>query len=278
MRISKIIFFAILSSLVLSTSLHAQLDGSIINELAEEESIRWQQFLDLSDFRTKKFKSLWIDHEKRKSELLDQSSNISSKLLNEKNEFNKELANLFSANELKIYQYITEADIADDKAHLMSLFQAIKADTSFVNEFYDFQYDQILPRLMSMRLELEEEISMVDKVQLNTIRDSIYNVYDQCLVTCLANQDGGHDDMQFEDLNSLLIVEINKDLEDPTSELSHLLKLTKKYESEIHDIKFKYKDEFKFWNKRIDQIKKKHLVSNYAESLKDLKNEMTLPP
>ena len=32
MRISKIIFFAIISSLMLSTSLHAQLDGSIIND------------------------------------------------------------------------------------------------------------------------------------------------------------------------------------------------------------------------------------------------------
>ena len=117
-------------------------------------------------------------------------------------------------------------DLEDDKAYLSTLFQAIKSDTVFINEFLDFQYNRVLPMLMNMRTELEYQLSSRDKNHLGAIRDSIFTIYDKCLVTCLAGHEGGHDknhSVKFESIDDVLLLEVNKNLENDNSEISELV-------------------------------------------------------
>ena len=163
----RIILLTILTTICLSSALSAQLDDKIIKELAELEGAKWQQYLHLSDYRKEKFEKLWISYERKKSQLIESTPNITPRLAKERKEFQQKLSRLFTSNELMVYNLISKMDLEDDKEFLMTIFQSIKSDTLFINDYLEFQFNQVLPRLMVMRAELEEEISTEDKIQLS---------------------------------------------------------------------------------------------------------------
>lgn len=201
--------------------------------------------------------------------MLRTSSDISRQLQTENQTFIAELSEFVTPNELMIYKMIENFKLEDDREYLEELVSALSNDSLFIDAYADFQYNEVLPVLITIRMELEEVISTEDKAEITTIREEIVGLYDNCLITCLANR---HDNTEtLENLEELIIVALNKDLNNSQSGLSKLLRLTRKYEDEIHSIYIKYEPRFKHWTKKEKEIKDKYILESYNKSLADLK-------
>ena len=247
----------------------AQLSDDTIEELAAKHADRWAIYLNLSSFRKSKLKETWKKHERRKSILLRTSSNIGAQLQEENQNFLKELSLFITPNELKTYKMIENLKLEDDREYLESLVSALSVDSIFINAYADFQYNERLPFLISIRMELEESISATDKMTIKSIREEILKLYEHCLVTCLANDDRHPETL--DGLDELIIVALNKDLSDDQSGLSKLIKLTRKYEDDIHDVYIKYDHKFDSWSKKENELRENYILDAYNQSLNNLK-------
>ena len=256
----RILLLLLTLSFVLSTPVTAQLSDETIDGLAESHADRWATYLNLSKLRKAKLKEAWKKHEKRKSVLLRTSSDISRQLQTENQTFIAELSEFVTPNELMIYKMIENFKLEDDREYLEELVSALSNDSLFIDAYADFQYNEVLPVLITIRMELEEVISTEDKAEITSIREEIVGLYDNCLITCLANR---HENTEtLENLEELIIVALNKDLNNSQSGLSKLLRLTRKYEDEIHSIYIKYEPRFKHWTKKEKEIKDKYILES----------------
>ena len=153
---------------------------------------------------------------------------IRDRLQTENQTFIAELSEFVTPNELMIYKMIENFKLEDDREYLEELVSALSNDSLFIDAYADFQYNEVLPVLITIRMELEEVISTEDKAEITSIREEIVGLYDNCLITCLANR---HENTEtLENLEELIIVALNKDLNNSQSGLSKLLRLTRKYE------------------------------------------------
>ena len=75
----------------------------------------------------------------------------------------------------------------------------------------------------------------------------------------------------YEDFDELIIVALNKDLNNKNSELAQLINLTRKYEDDIHNVFIKHSDKLEYLDKRVKKLNENYILSAYNESLNDLK-------
>ena len=167
-----------------------------------------------------------------------------------------------------IYQTIESLKLEDDKAYLETLVSALSTDSLFIGAYIDFQYNEVLPSLISIRMELDDMISTADKSSLQAIRKEVFQLYDDCLVTCIANKH--HNTEILEELDELMIVALNKDLSDSESGLNKLIELTRKYEDDIHEVYIKHDKKFKDWDRKENEIKSQYILGDHSRSLNDL--------
>ena len=71
----------------IALTLSGQLSPAAIDDLATRHVEKWSQYLNLTTYRKAKLKEVWIDHEKRKSEILRSSDDIQGKLKEENMSF-----------------------------------------------------------------------------------------------------------------------------------------------------------------------------------------------
>ena len=267
--ISRGIVFLLILFFVLPSCLSAQLSRDVVESLATSHVDRWSLYLNLSLYRKEKLKEVWIDHEQKKSEILRNSSDIKGSLQKENQSFRSSLKNIFTPNELSLYESFERLRMDDDRQYLANLVEAISSDSLFISAYTDLQYNKIFPFKMTVRMELEEAISESDKQMLKLIRKEVFEHYDKCLLSCLVRD---HDRSNlFENFDELIIVALNKDLSDDQSGLSKLIKLTRKYEDSIHDVYIKHRDIFDSLEKENREIKELYILDNYNEGLLNLR-------
>lgn len=265
-RILLILWVIIFS---LPTTVSAQLSNEIVEELATKHVDKWSLILGLSKSRESQFKNIWIKHEKKRSLILRKTTNIREELQEAERAFISDLSKILTPNELEVYEEVEHFRLQDDREYLKSLLGVISSDTLFVEAYGDLQYKEILPSIISFRLELEQHITTADKASLDSLRVNILNMYDKCLITCLANDHSEHH--RFEKFDELMIVEINKDLNNNNSELQKLVALTRKYEEEIHNIFIKHQQKFSYWSKRKKELEAEYILPAYNRSIAELK-------
>ena len=76
--------------------------------------------------------------------------------------------------------------------------------------------------------------------------------------------------LRITNLNNLFVVDINKGLSNPSSQLSQLIKLTNKYEDRIHEIEILHSNKYDYWRKKSREIQDEYLLPNYVENLKKI--------
>jgi len=238
--------------LVISIDASAQLSSSQINDIAQANVDKWATYLNLSNSRKSQLKKKWIAHEQRKERITRNLSQIESSLGKENEQFINELSMIFTPNELELYKTIDESNNMDDRETLASLVEAISTDTLFIHALADLQYDEILPSRLRIRMELEDDLSFTDKIAFDSIRGEIHDAYDVCLITCINNKE--HDHSVFQNFDDQMMVAVNKSLSNENSGLNRLLKLTKKYEENIHKLYIKHLDQINYWNKRVKEL------------------------
>ena len=265
----NIILTIIISFNILPVDISAQLSNSAINDLAEMHVEKWSNYLSLSNSRKGMLKEIWKKHEEKKGSIIRATTNLKTKLEAENNRFWKELGTILTPNDLKLYKLIEGFQLNDDREYLNTLVQAISTDSLFAQSFTDLQYSEILPFRMSIRMDLEEEISASDKRLLKSIRAEVFDIYDNCLVTCIESEHADTD--LYEDLDELIIVTLNKDLNDKTSDLAQLINLTRKYEDDIHEVFIEHSDKLNYLDEKVKKIKEKLIQSAHNKSLTDLK-------
>ena len=267
--ISRGFVFSLILLFVVPSCLSAQLSRDVIESLATSHVDRWSLYLNLSLYRKEKLKEVWVDHEQKKSEILRNSSDIKGSLQKENRSFRSSLKNIFSPNELSLYESFERLRMDDDRQYLANLVEAITSDSIFINAYTDLQYNKIFPFKMTVRMELEEAISESDQQMLKLIRKEVFEHYDKCLLSCLVRD---HDKSNlFENFDELIIVALNKDLSDDQSGLSKLIRLTRKYEDSIHNIYIKHRDIFDSLEKENREIKELYILDNYDEGLLNLR-------
>ena len=247
----------------------AQLSDETIDELADNHVNKWGQYLNLSKYRKAKLKKVWKTHERNKSSLVLNTGDLRGKLKKENEAFLKNLGGVLTPNELNVYKMLEKSSFEDGKQYLETLVSAISTDTLFLNAYTDLQYNEILPTVMTFRMELEGHIRTEDKLVIDSIRAEVFDLYDKCLVTCLANDHSHH--TMFENLDELIIVELNEGLSNKESGLSKLIELTHKYEDSIHNVYVTHKHKYEYWDKRKDELRDQYILPNYTKSLTDLK-------
>jgi len=251
------------------TNVSAQLGDKAIEQIAQKKADKWALYLGLSNNRKAKLKTIFEEHEERKSKIIFSTTDIEGLLAKENQNLLKGLSRVLTHNEIDVYQLIEKSDFKDDKEHLTSLVNSITSDSLYIKSYMDLQYFEILPTLLQIRMELESKIKTKDKLILDSIRTEVFELYDQCLLTCLS--DDHVENSNFHDFDDLLIVTINKDLSDKQSGLSQLVALSQKYEEDIHALNIKYREKHAYWNKRNRQLKEKHILPNYVKNLVELK-------
>lgn len=262
-----------------SSSLTAQLSDNVIKEMAVMKASKWQTYLNLSDYRKGQLTELWFQHEKNKSDIVKKTTRISNGLKQENERFLSVLSKLLTPNELDFYKSIEDLNREEDKVYFSSLINAINEDSAFVQEYLDFQHQEVLPVLMSMRARLDSHISQTDQKKIDTIRNQVYDLYDKCLVTCLADgheHDHEHNDSLFLDLGNLLLVEVNKSLLDEESPINELLSIVSKYEEQLHMIKDENSKKMDYWAKQSEIIKEKYILTNYSDNLNKISSRSDL--
>lgn len=270
MKIVSIIFLLHLI-LFLPYSSSAQLSDEALDKLAQMQAEKWSQYLHLSSLRERKLKDMIKGHEFRKNEIVRSSALVTDLLIKEDMRFDKELGAILTPNELGMYNLYNQNDHQQSKKYFSSLMEAVNLDDGFVTAYNDLQYNEVLPTLVTFRQELEENITYQDKIKLDSIRAEVFNLYDNCLLYCLA--DNAMDTTLFENVNGLFLVDLNKSLVDPKSNLSTLLKLTHKYEEQIHEIEKTHSMQYDYWTKKTREIEDQYLLPNYVASLRKLKSQ-----
>ena len=254
---------------VLPLTLSGQLSPAAIDDLATRHVEKWSQYLNLTTYRKAKLKEVWIDHEKRKSEILRRSDDIQGKLKEENMSFVASLKKIFTPSELVFYEQYEQLRMDDDRVYLTNLIEAISSDSLLIEAYTDLQYNKIFPFKMTARMEFEEAISTADKRTLDLIREEVFEHYDKCLVTCLV-RDHDKSDL-FQNFDELIIVALNKDLDNDDSALSQLIQLTHKYEDDIHDIYIKHRARFDSLDKESRDLKDEYILKGHNEGLLDLR-------
>ena len=272
--ISRGIVFSLILFFVFPICMSAQLSRDVIESLATNHVDRWSLYLNLTTYRKERLKEVWIDHEQKKSEILRNSDDIKGGLEKENQSFMSSLRNIFTPNELSLYESFERLRMDDDRQYLANLVEAISTDSIFINAYTDLQYNKIFPFKMTVRMELEEAISESDKRMLKLIRKEVFEHYDKCLISCLV-RDHDRSDL-FENFDELIIVALNKDLDDDQSGLSRLIRLTRKYEESIHKVYIKHKDIFDSLEKENREIKELYILDNYNEGLLNLRKRSGL--
>lgn len=247
----------------------AQLSDYAIDQVADKHVEKWAQYFSLSNYRKSELKKSWKKHEHSKSKIFLSTSNIKNRLQEENTNYRTALTRIFTPNELKAYYQLEALKFEDDKAYLASLVKAISTDTIFVNAYSHLQYNKILPFKMAVRMDLENVISTEDKLVLDTVRTEVLNLYDKCLVTCILG-DHGQENM-YEDFDNSLIVALNKNLSNSESAISKLVRLTKKYEEEIHNVYINHKSKFDHWEEEKKSLKEQYILDSYNKSLQELR-------
>jgi hypothetical protein len=253
-----------------STDVSAQLSEGAIKEIAQNKTQKWSSFLQLSQNREDKLYNKIKLHEKNNRNIIESQTNFKADLNSEYDRFIKDLSTIFTPNELEFVEYFMKSSNADDKEYLGALLSSITTDTSFIQAFKDLQYKEVLPSMMVFRMELDEMLSESDKETLDSLRTDIYNMYDHCLLTCVANHAGKTDSL-FEDINIDLLININKKIEDKSSSLSQAIAMTHKYEDDILAIFKSNNAKFDYWSKEITALKEQHVLPNHVENINKIK-------
>jgi len=246
----------------------AQLSDSAINEIAQSQTDKWSQMFHFSKLREDKFNSIVRNHENKKSKIIMTSVRIKDLLKSENNRYFEELGGILTVNELKIYKSYLENQNLDSKSYFKTLMTAIKLEDDFINAFNQLQFNEVFPSLLMFRNEMDTVISRPDKIKLDSIRAQVFKAYDNCLLFCLADE--SQDSTLYEDLNDLFLVDLNKGLSNPDSDLSKLLKLTNKYQEQIHMVRQRHSEKYDYWLKKKKEIEQDYLLPNYVENLRKL--------
>lgn len=249
----------------------AQLSEPAIIEITARQVDRWANYLNLSEYRQTELRKVWKKHEQKKSAILHSTENLKIRLEKEKLRFKSELRSVFTANELRFYIMLEELEMKDDRAYLESLVKAVSDDSLFIAAYTDLQYSKVFPFNMAVRVELEKSLTRSDEILLDSIRTEILGLYDKCLLTCLIT--GHHENDLFGDVDKLLIVELNKNLDDKQSGISKLVELTHKYEDSIHDLFFKHKDKYDYWTKITKELKDQYILESYNKSIQEIRKK-----
>ncbi len=267
----KFVAFIILVTIgiLAPASSSAQLSDRAINEIAENQADKWSQYLHFSKLRKDKFKNIYAKHERKKSKIILTSLKVKDLLLKEDKRFMKELGTILTPSEKQFYISYNQSANENSKSYFNSLMKAIDLEDRFVQAFNDLQYNEVFPALMTFRQELEADINSQDKITLDSIRLEVFEKYDNCLLFCIADE--AKDSTIFENLNNLLPVDLNKGLSDPNSDLSKLIKLTRKYEDQINAIQASHSNKYDFWRKKTVEIENDYLLENYVENIRKLK-------
>jgi hypothetical protein len=257
--------------LTISIQSSAQLSEKAIDEITAIQVDKWAQYLSLSYHRKTSLSKVLKQHEQNRNSIFHTTKDLKSRLESENQRFKTELSKVLTENEILIFTKLEQLRFDDDQKYLESLLKAVTNDSIFINAYTNLQYSKIFPFNMIVRMELEESISEADKKNLDTYRNDILGLYDKCLLTCLIND---HDTSnQFDHFDELIIVELNKGLSNTESSISKLVKLTTKYEDNIHDVYIKHKSKFDYWDKVTDELKSKYILESYNKSIKDLRKK-----
>lgn len=252
------------------TESYAQLSDASIDEIALIQAQKWSSYLEISQNRENKLYNKIRLHEKNKRKIIESQTNFTTNLNAEYDRFIKDLSTILTPNELEFVEYFMKSNNADDKAYLSALLSSVTTDSLFIQAFQDLQYNEVLPSMMLFRMELDEMMTANDRRRLDSLRTDIYNMYDQCLLTCVANNAGSTDSL-FEDINNDLLININKKIEDKTSSLSQAITMTHKYEDDILAIFKKHNKKFDYWSKEITGLKEQYILPNYVENINKIK-------
>ena len=270
----RIIITSLLLGFILPNFISAQLSDKALSEIAQRHADKWASYLNLSQSRASKLESLFKMHEIKKNNIIYSTSNIKGILDLENKKFFNKLSEILTPNELIIYKVFLDSNFKDDKSYLSNLVGAITSDSLFIASFAELHYSEILPPMMSYRMELENVLNNQDKRIIDSIRTEVLGMYDDCLFSCIQHaHDPEHEhrhDKQFVNFDDLLIIAINKDLSNDKSALNLLVDKTLEYEEDIHHIYINHQNKFAYWDKKKDQLKRDHIQPNYLKKLEEL--------
>jgi len=267
-----IIFLFVLGNFLFFQKSYAQLNPQIIKEVAESKADKLQQYFNLSEHRRGKAQSIILKHELAKEKIIKENlENLNDALSRQENILISELSEILTKNEIKLFMELSRLDLKDDKEYLTTLTEVYDADEEFIKKYMNFRNKEMLPKLMQLRLELDEQVSTEDKRTIESLRSFIYEVFDRCLVTCVINDQ--HDSHEEDDLgnNSNLLLNLNRELQSEESKLGILLNIVQQYEDAIHQLRIDNKKLFDYWNTKTKMIKQEYILPNHGENLKELK-------
>ena len=268
----RYLLFLILNFFIVDGVL-SQLDPLVVHEMAEQEAIKWQSYLNLSDYRTRLLKKKIYDYEYEKSNVIHNNLHtISGSLQSHLEKYYADISEILTPKELHTYKVIRSLNIDDDQYYVKELAKIYVEDDSFIMEYLEYRNIEILPVMINMRMRLQAKIHRADKKRLKSIRNHIYNYFDKCLVSCVIEPGSSDHNL----LSESMLVHINKDLEDPNSNLSELLKMVKKYEEEIHQLFAEYSTFYNHWSKWTSRLKDDKILPSHNRSFDQLnrRNEL----
>jgi len=90
------------------------------------------------------------------------------------------------------------------------------------------------------------------------------------LITCITNSK--HEHSVFQNFDDQMMVAVNKAISNEQSGLNKLLKLTKKYEEDIHMVYIDHLDIVNYWGRRVKELKEEYVLPNYSKNIDRIKD------